>query len=814
MRIWKWLPFILFSLSSVARAQLGSITGFCTAGTAQAVTQGMKSTNSLQGVVPRCLVTVYATGTTDLATIYADKNSTPLTNPFTASNIGQWLFYASAGQNFDIVLSGGIPPNVFPAPVTLTDVVAGSGGMIIGTAFHYSITPQGSTNAVIASALYASSTAYADLTVPNFINTARLLGNSTGGGAVSSALSGSVSSAITAAAASSSGVSDDLCVFGGFANSQNVDVDFPCDINHAHAGMVFPEQWGAFGNGTTDDHVAVQSCWNYAASNNLACEMHPKTSYLITSGLTMPSGYNIRGTSPQQGTTIKSEVNGDAITLAAGPIVGGRLSNFHLACDSNLSNSRGFHIQGSIGGGFNAGGMWNSIWDNVEIDNCSNEGYYSQAGGNAAGGLLPNQFDTFINLTVNGPLQSHPKNLILLVGETIQNTFINGSTQVPNITDFTQYPNPLVELMNATTGLNDGPTNITFLGYAAQEGSVCFDATQSFSISFTHGYFERCVNAATSTATDNLIIQNNNVQNSGTTTAAFIFNGGVIGKLDDSFIENGGGFPLVQFATCSNANFIEMSGNYSSSNIITTSCDTSIISVPSSGPLVVQTYDTLVNTSSTPIQNITYRQNAGERLTLFAAGGPITLESGGNINLGGYANPLVIPSGTIVTLKLIDFPANIWIVESTNGAQQPQTGIFQTLGGSFPSQWQQISSTNSGLTNGIPAGDNCFISSISNGTGTNVNEIASCHENGSFGVGETEIIYGSHNTAAASPVFSIGHFVAASAAFTVSTLPSASAYTNTIFVVTDSSTFTPGACSGGGTDTMLAVSNGTSWTCH
>lgn len=50
---------------------------------------------------------------------------------------------------------------------------------------------------------------------------------------------------------------------------------------------------------------------------------------------------------------------------------------------------------------------------------------------------------------------------------------------------------------------------------------------------------------------------------------------------------------------------------------------------------------------------------------------------------------------------------------------------------------------------------------------------------------------------------------------TVATLPSASSVpSGTSIVVTDATTFTVGACVGGGADTMLAVSNGATWSCH
>lgn len=51
--------------------------------------------------------------------------------------------------------------------------------------------------------------------------------------------------------------------------------------------------------------------------------------------------------------------------------------------------------------------------------------------------------------------------------------------------------------------------------------------------------------------------------------------------------------------------------------------------------------------------------------------------------------------------------------------------------------------------------------------------------------------------------------------FTVATLPAVGTVpVGTIYRVSDASTFTVGTCTGGGGDTMLAVNNGATWTCH
>jgi hypothetical protein len=53
------------------------------------------------------------------------------------------------------------------------------------------------------------------------------------------------------------------------------------------------------------------------------------------------------------------------------------------------------------------------------------------------------------------------------------------------------------------------------------------------------------------------------------------------------------------------------------------------------------------------------------------------------------------------------------------------------------------------------------------------------------------------------------------ATYTVSALPSASIWgVGAQVTVSDATTFTPGTCTGGGSDTMIAVSSGSAWSCH
>ncbi|MHB1952140.1 MAG: beta strand repeat-containing protein [Sulfobacillus sp.] len=115
-------------------AQTGAIQGYSYMGGTPARTQGLQSSNYLNGVIPSATISVYLTGTQTLATIYKDGNNTPLGNPFTSNavnstNPGGYIFYAATGQPLDVVASRGIFPNVYSSPIALyKDIYPGFGG--------------------------------------------------------------------------------------------------------------------------------------------------------------------------------------------------------------------------------------------------------------------------------------------------------------------------------------------------------------------------------------------------------------------------------------------------------------------------------------------------------------------------------------------------------------------------------------------------------------------------------------------------------------------------------------------------------------
>lgn len=99
----------------------------------QVVTGGVTSTTIVEGSFPSCTVSVFNTGTVNLATIFGDNlfPPTPKSNPFTADANGFAFFYAANGSRVDIQLSG---TGIVTPFVVAADVLIDDGTLLTSTA--------------------------------------------------------------------------------------------------------------------------------------------------------------------------------------------------------------------------------------------------------------------------------------------------------------------------------------------------------------------------------------------------------------------------------------------------------------------------------------------------------------------------------------------------------------------------------------------------------------------------------------------------------------------------------------------------------
>jgi hypothetical protein len=293
MKRTAFLYVLMFLIVAPLFGQTSAITGYCVLGAKQAITSGLNSTNYLQGVIPQCTVTVYLTGTTTLATIYADSSSTPLTNPFTANTDGSWLFYPATSQGYDVALSGGVSPNTYPSPVTLTDLFpgGGSGGTTVNV--------NGSS---VSNPNFNGTTPTAG---SGYVNGVFQVSGSSVSVEVPTSSAGGVTQIVPGANVSvspSGGVGTvTLSVTGGtFTSPTTVSNTFAAKNLTSIGPRYDVTQYGATGNGSTDDTSAIQAAYTACYNNGVAprggiVEFPGAKTYVISSTINVYDGCATEG---------------------------------------------------------------------------------------------------------------------------------------------------------------------------------------------------------------------------------------------------------------------------------------------------------------------------------------------------------------------------------------------------------------------------------------------------------------------------------------------------------------------------------------
>jgi hypothetical protein len=502
-------------------------------------------------------------------------------------------------------------------------------------------------------------------------------------------------------------------------------------VGTAPAGSVSAAQ-AIYGH---DDSTALQSCFNYSSANQVPCVLNSPTGYLVSTGLQITTRLQLVGNSHTQGTNIFCETAGDCVSLAPGPDTGVNISNIELWGDQTQSAGRGIHLNPAIGQGVSFGGLYNANFNNVQVENFAQECLWMDGGGGSGYTYnLPNQYITLNQFNCNGPIQSHPANLIKMTGQEAQIIFINGAVNgvVDTYSSLTQlqlwlsyYPNPLIAIEQKTSGLNDAPMDVKFYAYTYEVGSAGLYVSQATNIHFENGYIEdvglplNVINSASVT------FNGNHIANSGFDTGVMEFGGNdEVSVHDNNLGSSGGFFTAATWATCSNNNMIDFLNNVSAVNT-TSGCATVQQSI-SSSTLTVYGVTDFINASGTSVSTIVAPNvDPGKTLTLYA-GGTFTLAAGGNINFGGLPTPLIIPAGQSVTLRLLDLGPT-WLVISTtaglgtlasaNTFTQPQTAPAfwpqsGTAGGPYVGYFDDfITGANNASNNiGSPTGASCSVS--------------------------------------------------------------------------------------------------------
>ena len=103
---------IFASIPTLAQTTVAKRQAFCEQGGQKVLSGGVTSNTTVQKSYPSCVITVYISGGSTLATLYSDAAGTiPKANPLTADSNGFFTYYASPSNLYDEQYSGGVAPN-------------------------------------------------------------------------------------------------------------------------------------------------------------------------------------------------------------------------------------------------------------------------------------------------------------------------------------------------------------------------------------------------------------------------------------------------------------------------------------------------------------------------------------------------------------------------------------------------------------------------------------------------------------------------------------------------------------------------------
>jgi hypothetical protein len=428
-----------------------------------------------------------------------------------------------------------------------------------------------------------------------------------------------------------------------------------------HAIHATLEQFGAVGDGVTDDSAAIQACWDASALSGYQCVGGAKT-YLVKNSLIIRTRMDFRGLVAGN-TVIKCDATlNQCVLLDGGPVQFVHMAYFSLRGDLTNPSQQGFFLE-AHSNGTASGGLWSSNFESIEIHNFTAEALWLRGG--LTGFQYPNQFVTFKHLEiyqVNAFTPAVGSYRIKMSGQIDQIYFVGGQLNGPGTGDN-------IYLGEEGVPTNSAPTNVTFSNYTCQLADRCLYAERAASIVYADGWIEGILGKAfTIVNTRQFHVERNHFGNSchvsdlsgyclsadsSLSTGTFKDND-IIGSTPDKVVR------------MTNGAVLDVSGNSESGDFTSVG-----LTVQKNAAATLSTglfKNVLLNAGATPVTTISSLLAVGQTLTMrvfTGTGTGTTFDVGGNISFGGITTPLVILIGQTITFERMDLGAT-WQVIATS----------------------------------------------------------------------------------------------------------------------------------------------------
>lgn len=427
------------------------------------------------------------------------------------------------------------------------------------------------------------------------------------------------------------------------------------------------KDYGATGDGTTDDTKAVQDAINDAnSSEGGGVVFVPRGKYSVTN-LTARAYVTLRGAGRYRTTLVARPST--AVGLVQFPV--GMVQSFYLEdlalSPGTIPNARQHAVYAQAvgdGGAPNQGGWWYGGIRRVRINRFDGHGLWLRGGG--ADFLKPHQFLAFEGVEIFAGPNAAARALYLSgqVGQVIFTSCqFDGNGQ--GVIGTGMSIEVRREVDDAGTFISDiAPYSIEFLNCTIQANALGARIERASGVKFNNCWFEDLKSGVLfETSVEMGVVEGCNFSDTGSDGGkGFGIKVGVTSFVTAMGNRFAGTYDKALVADSASGSFF-LKGNRSNQSPMATAGLTKQPPV-SAGTVDIQGSTTAIISGSPAIASITSRHAPGEPIYLRAWMADFTIISGGNISLGNKVSPLTIPTGALVTLVRMDLGATNWSIVS------------------------------------------------------------------------------------------------------------------------------------------------------
>jgi hypothetical protein len=455
-------------------------------------------------------------------------------------------------------------------------------------------------------------------------------------------------------------------------------------LEAASKSVVNIKDYGAVGNGTTNDTTAIQTAIDYAEDNGGIVYIPRSASPYRADGLILRTGVTICGDGQEISViqAVTGSSNAAVFNIAEGITQYVKIENLGIIAAGN-AGQHGIYIWARRGtSGASASGLWHFNFKNVRVYNFAGAQIWFRGGGTDA--LDPIQFGELFGMVIERRNDSALSVGTLMSGQVNQTTWVGGrmdafgasSSQAAGVDlkicrQLSAYDST-IDLSTTYASTKSGHTH-SFHGLSFQQAVLGAYLDRAESITFDTCHFEglsfgaRAVEASLGVRFNNCHFANAALGSGGYCIRA---SEGSLVTCDKSWF---GGTVGLMATTDGGSSHVDLINQMTVTTVSTSNITRQL--TPAATLDIKKAKTVLLNSSATPITTLTSFLFPGERVAFRGpSSGSAFIGSGGNISLAGLISPLeILPDGLVTLVRFDKGPTN-WIVESV---RTEATGVSQ-----------------------------------------------------------------------------------------------------------------------------------------